>query len=406
MPTLGNWAMSDSLPAGWIETALEGHVRIHSGIAPSELELSVSGPIPYVKVEDLNNCEKYQIESREYVQSCRAVAPAQSLIFPKRGAAIFANKVRIAGRPMVLDTNLMAVEALGDIDPEFFFYAIAFAGLHRLADVSTIPQLNNKHVYPHRLARPPLAEQQRIAQVLATWDAAIAGAEQLAASASVHREALVAQILLAEAMAGRWPMRPISEIATRVQRREAGDGELPVLMISSASGFVRQDQMYSRYMAGKSVENYIALEEGEFAYNKGNSKRYEFGCVYPLKGLPRGLVPHVYVCFRLHPEHDASFFEHLFAADYLHDQLGALVNTGVRNNGLLNIRPADFMTCRVPVPPIDVQERIAAQLAIAEAWVRRHDEYASRLRDEKTALMADLLTGKRRVRLPVSPTTS
>lgn len=33
--------------------------------------------------------------------------------------------------------------------------------------------------------------------------------------------------------------------------------------------------------------------------------------------------------------------------DYLHDQLGALVNTGVRNNGLLNIKPADFMNVRV-----------------------------------------------------------
>jgi type I restriction enzyme S subunit len=103
------------LPEGWIETALQGHVRIHSGVAPGELDLSAAGPIPYVKVEDLNNCSKYQSDSREYLQSCRAVAPAQSLIFPKRGAAIFANKVRIVGRPLVLDTNLMAVEALGNV---------------------------------------------------------------------------------------------------------------------------------------------------------------------------------------------------------------------------------------------------------------------------------------------------
>ena len=118
-----------------------------------------------------------------------------------------------------------------------------------------------------------------------------------------------------------------------------------------------------------------------------------------------GLVPHVYVCFRLHDEHDAGFFEHLFAADYLHDQLGALVNTGVRNNGLLNIRPADFMACQVPVPPGDDQRRIAARLAVAAEWVRRQDEFASRLREEKGALVADLLTGKRRFRLPAAETT-
>ena len=247
---------------------------------------------------------------------------------------------------------------------------------------------------------PTLIEQRRIAEILSTWDDAIASAEQLALNANVHKSALIEQSVLNSARAGKWRMRRLSDIAPRVQRRVSGGEVLPVLMISSGSGFVRQDEMYSRYMAGKSVESYIALEEGEFAYNKGNSKRFEFGCVYPLKGLPRGLVPHVYVCFRLHDEHDAGFFEHLFAADYLHDQLGALVNTGVRNNGLLNIRPADFMACQVPVPPRDEQQRVAARLSVAAEWARRHDELASLLREEKAALMADLFTGKRRVRVP------
>jgi type I restriction enzyme, S subunit len=252
---------------------------------------------------------------------------------------------------------------------------------------------------------PPLREQRRIALTLSAWDEAIRIAGQLALSADAHRRALVDKLVLQPTRSGKWPLRQIAAIADRVQRQDTGEIDLPVLMISSATGFLRQDQKYGRYMAGKSVENYIALQEGEFAYNKGNSKRYEFGCVYPLKGLQMGLVPHVYVCFRLHDEHDAGFFEHLFAADYLHDQLGALVNTGVRNNGLLNIRPADFMACQVPVPPRDAQERIASRLAVAAEWVRRHHEFASRLREEKAALMADLLTGKRRVRLPAAETT-
>ena len=104
------------------------------------------------------------------------------------------------------------------------------------------------------------------------------------------------------------------------------------------------------------------------------------------------------MCFRLNEEHHPGFFEHLFAADFLHDQLGALVNTGVRNNGLLNIRPANFMACRVPVPPRDEQQAIAARLAVAAEWVRRSDDHVGHLKEEKAALMADLLTGKRRVR--------
>jgi type I restriction enzyme S subunit len=244
-----------------------------------------------------------------------------------------------------------------------------------------------------------LAEQQNVAQVLSVWDEAIETAMRLAANAKMAMSAMIEQSVLRGVRHGDWPMRHLSDIATRVQRSEVAEPDLPVLMISSGTGFVRQDEKYSRFMAGKSVESYIELEEGEFAYNKGNSKRYEFGCVFPLKGLPKGLVPHVYVCFRLNDGHHPGFFEHLFAADFLHDQLGALVNTGVRNNGLLNIRPADFMVCKVPVPPPDEQHAIAARLAVAAEWVRRSDEYAARIRQEKAALLADLLTGKRRVRL-------
>ena len=287
-------------------------------------------------------------------------------------------------------------------DESFYFQYLSanYEAIRELGNAGTQQNLSGGILKEVEVPVPPLEEQRQVAQILSTWDDAIASAEDLALNASVHRSALIEQAVLHGARVGKWPMRRLSDIAARVQRRDSGDADLPVLMITSGAGFVRQDQKYSRYMAGKSVENYIALEEGEFAYNKGNSKRFEFGCVYPLKGLPRGLVPHVYVCFRLHDEHDAGFFEHLFAADYLHDQLGALVNTGVRNNGLLNIRPADFMACQVPVPPQEEQQRVAARLTVASEWARRHDEFVSLLREEKAALMADLLTGKRRVRVP------
>lgn len=245
---------------------------------------------------------------------------------------------------------------------------------------------------------PPLTEQRRIAHILSTWDQAIDTAERLLHNSQRHRQALLDKLLLRQTGHDGWPTRQIADVADRVQRRDAGGEELPVLMISSGAGFVRQDERYCRYMAGKSVENYIVLEAGEFAYNKGNSKRFEFGCVFPLKEPARGLVPHVYVCFRLHEGCHANFFEHLFAADYLHDQLGALVNTGVRNNGLLNIRPSDFMACRIPIPPLEEQRRIASVLHAATSWIRHHEGLLSRLREEKAALMSQLLTGKRRVR--------
>lgn len=267
-----------------------------------------------------------------------------------------------------------------------------------------LSSLNSSQLKSFPLLVPPPAEQRRIVQILSTRDRAIATSENLLANAQRHMEGLLQHLLIAPAARGDWDTRPIGELSERIQRRANEGEELPVLMISSGSGFVRQNEKYSRFMAGKSVENYIALDRGEFAYNKGNSKSYEFGCVFSLNTYERGLVPNVYVCFKLSSNLNAIFYEHLFRADFLHDQLGALVNTGVRNNGLLNIKPVDFLACQVPVPPLDVQHGVAEVLTTAAKWVALQERDLELLKQEKAALMSQLLTGKRRVKLPEAET--
>ena len=254
---------------------------------------------------------------------------------------------------------------------------------------------------------PPLREQKKIAQILSTWDKAISVTEKLLTNSQQQKKALMQQLLTGKKrlldengvrFSTEWEFKRISEIATRVQRKNDA-AEHPILTISSLSGFVRQDERYSRYMAGESVKNYILLKKGEFAYNKGNSKTYEFGCIFDLEAYEAGLVPHVYVCFRLKNGLSHRYFKYLFEADYLKPQLGALVNTGVRNNGLLNIKPTEFMQTKVPVPCFEEQESIADMLYNSSRTIRVLQDKLACLRDEKKALMQQLLTGKRRVKV-------
>ncbi|EFB9285575.1 restriction endonuclease subunit S [Escherichia coli] len=254
---------------------------------------------------------------------------------------------------------------------------------------------------------PPLREQKKIAQILSTWDKAISVTEKLLTNSQQQKKALMQQLLTGKKrlldengvrFSTEWEFKRISEIATRVQRKNDA-AEHPILTISSLSGFVRQDERYSRYMAGESVKNYILLKKGEFAYNKGNSKTYEFGCIFDLEAYEAGLVPHVYVCFRLKNGLSHRYFKYLFEADYLKPQLGALVNTGVRNNGLLNIKPTEFMQTKVPVPCFEEQESIADMLYNSSRTIRVLQDKLACLKDEKKALMQQLLTGKRRVKV-------
>ncbi|MEH8222901.1 restriction endonuclease subunit S [Aeromonas veronii] len=254
---------------------------------------------------------------------------------------------------------------------------------------------------------PPLPEQRKIANILSTWDKAISTTEQLLANSQQQKKALMQQLLTGKKrlldknglrFSGEWKFQSISQISKRIQRKSDGEGH-PILTISSLSGFVRQDERYSRYMAGESVKNYILLKKGEFAYNKGNSKTYEFGCIFDLDSYKSGLVPHVYVCFKLHQGLSHRYFKYLFEADYLKPQLGALVNTGVRNNGLLNIKPSEFMNAKVPVPCFDEQEQIADVLHASSETINKLQLKLDALKQEKKALMQQLLTGKRRVQL-------
>ncbi|EFH6437596.1 restriction endonuclease subunit S [Escherichia coli] len=254
---------------------------------------------------------------------------------------------------------------------------------------------------------PPELEQKKIAQILSTWDKAISVTEKLLTNSQQQKKALMQQLLTGQKrlldengvrFSTEWEFKRISEIATRVQRKNDA-AEHPILTISSLSGFVRQDERYSRYMAGESVKNYILLKKGEFAYNKGNSKTYEFGCIFDLEAYEAGLVPHVYVCFRLKNGLSHRYFKYLFEADYLKPQLGALVNTGVRNNGLLNIKPTEFMQTKVPVPCFEEQESIADMLYNSSRTIRVLQDKLACLKDEKKALMQQLLTGKRRVKV-------
>lgn len=363
--------------------------------------------LPIIRIQNLNGGEKFDYFSG-VPEERWMVEPGQMLFSWAGTKGVSFGPTIWRGARGVLNQHIFKVQAKSGVDGEWLYWALKHVTSRIEAQShgfkSTLVHVKKSDIDRQPLAVPPIGEQRRIAKILSTRDRAIATSEGLLANAQKHIGGLLQQLLIKPVARGDWNTRPIGEISERIQRRANEGEELPVLMISSGSGFVRQDEKYGRFMAGKSVENYIALEQGEFAYNKGNSKSYEFGCVFSLNTYERGLVPNVYVCFKLSPNLNTVFYEHLFRADILHDQLGALVNTGVRNNGLLNIKPVDFLACKVPVPPLDVQNRIAEVLTTAAKWVALQERDLELLKQEKTALMSQLLTGKRRVKLPDAET--
>ena len=296
--------------------------------------------------------------------------------------------------------SLVAIQPKNGINKDWLKFYLQAQKKHfkSMATQNAQANINLQTIRPLLVNLPPRPEQIAFSDLLSTWDAAIDKTERLIAAKEKRFKALVQKLVLAPSRIDwNWKHSHLYEIAKRIQRRSNGDG-LPKLTISSASGFVLQEEKYSRYMAGESVRNYIILRNGEFAYNKGNSLRYQFGCIFKLKAYDEALVPHVYVCFKLSSGIDSDYIEHLFHPDYLKHQLGRIVKTGVRNNGLLNIKPDEFMNVRVPIPPLDQQKKIASTLNTARQEIDLLIKQLEAFRKQKRGLMQKLLTGRWRVK--------
>jgi type I restriction enzyme S subunit len=85
-----------------------------------------------------------------------------SLIFPKRGAAISTNKKRITTKYSVLDPNLIGVEPNSNIDAKFLYNYFEMFDLSSLQDNNVIPQLNKHNVAGVKFPLPSIEEQKII----------------------------------------------------------------------------------------------------------------------------------------------------------------------------------------------------------------------------------------------------
>lgn len=392
------------LPKGWCKVKFSDICKVRQGlqIAISErLTKPTPTSLEYITVKSINKKEQL----REYVESpsSRVMCTNDDVLMTRTG-----------------NTGIVVTDVEGVFHNNFFLmdynrktidkvFLVNYLRSNRVqyviltkAGTSTIPDLNHKDFYSIEFPLAPLPEQRKIARILETWDKAISATEAIIENSKQQKKALIQQLLTGKkrfaGFSGKWVYKSINEISTRIQRK-VDESEHPILTISSLSGFVTQEERYSRYMAGESVKNYILLKKGEFAYNKGNSKTFQYGCIFDLETFDSGLVPHVYVCFKLNKGLNHQYFKYLFEADYLKPQLGSLVNTGVRNNGLLNIKPSAFMDTKVPVPSIDEQERIAAVFRESSSQIKKLKQKLQHLNQEKKALMQQLLTGKRRVKV-------
>ncbi|MEI3542775.1 MAG: restriction endonuclease subunit S [Alistipes communis] len=385
------------IPQEWEVMRLGDIVSITSGESPSLYHLKAEGKYPYVKVEDLNNCEKYQESSREYSDDNNTTIKAGSIIFPKRGASILNNKVRIAAKDIQMDSNMMAITPHTTIvDTEFLYIRILHERLYRIADTSSIPQINNKHIIPYKIAVPPLAEQRKIAEVLGVWDEAIEKQARLIEKLALRKRALMQRLLSAKlrlpGFSEPWKIHKLQELFT--ERNETNRTDLPLLSITGDRGVILQTESEKRDTSNDDKSKYKRIAKGDIGYNtmrmwQGRSA---------LSGL-EGIVSPAYTIVVPNTDVDGYYMSVLFKQPRL------IYDFWTHSQGLvgdtLNCKYRDFGQVHICCPPLAEQKAITEVLTAADREIELAKEKLERLRRQKRGLMQQLLSGKKRVKINI-----
>lgn len=385
------------IPEDWDVCQLKDFVDINSGESPSKYQFVNEG-IPYYKVEQLNAGIKY-IEETPYMLKVGKTVPAGSIIFPKRGASILLNKIRIMKKDSFMDTNLMTLTATNGLVNEYLFYCLDFQGLAKIADTTSIPQINNKHINPFKIPLPPTkAEQTAIANVLSDADALIQSLTRLIAKKRQIKQGAM-QTLLNPYESGRlkegWVVKKLGEAAD--------------IDPENLNASVNPNYKF-KYISLEDVDRGVLRNYSDqiFATAPSRARRIVkkgdilFGTVRPnlqshclIKNHVEDLVCSTgFAVIRCRDNiANPPYIFSLFFAEFVEKQIQTLL----AGSNYPAINSSDVRKLDIPLPQMDEQTHIAKILSDMDAEIAALETKLAKYQHIKQGMMQNLLTGRIRL---------
>ena len=303
------------------------------------------------------------------------------------------NKVRIAGINIQMDSNMMAINPNNSkILSEYLFYTITFERLFRIADTSSIPQINNKHIIPYRILLPPLPEQQKIAEVLSIWDEAIEKQSLLVEKLELRKKGLMQQLLTGRkrlpGFSGKWKKARLGELFD--ERNETKMPSLPLLSITADKGVILQTESEKKDNSNEDKSKYKRICPNDIGYN--TMRMWQGRCA--LSSL-EGIVSPAYTIIKPRNGVNPYYMEMLFKQPYM------IYRFWTHSQGLvsdtLNCKFPSFCQVKVTIPCWDEQNTIAEILSVCDKEIALANKKLYTLQQQKKGLMQVLLTGKKRI---------
>ncbi len=263
------------------------------------------------------------------------------------------------------------------------------------------------------LALPPKQEQAAIVEVLSTWDQAIATTERLLANSRHQKMLLSQQVLTGKArLAGftasghkrntpygsvpvEWDYPRIGDVAAEISEKLGDSEPHPVLSCTKHHGLVDSLKYFTKKVFSLNTSTYKVAPRGCFVYA---TNHIDEGSIGYQNLYDAGLISPMYTVFKTNDKVVDAYLFALLKTEHYRQIFASAINASVDRRG--SLRWKDFQRIHIPLPSVEEQQAIATMLAQGGREVALIKNQLDLLREEKSALMSQLLTGKRRVRLP------
>ena len=255
------------------------------------------------------------------------------------------------------------------------------------------PGINAEEYSSLKLPLPSLSEQNRIAEVLSTWDKAISNVKGNIEQVQLRNKWLMQELLTGKrrltGFDGEWKEYRIGEITTNFSRRNKKLVDAKIYSVTNTNGFVLQSEHFEREVAGADLTNYKIIKKNEFAYNPA---RINVGSLAYFENQI-GVISSLYVCFSTKKDILDFYLMQFLQLDHTKYRIGSLGEGGVRVYLWYDL----FAKIKIKLPCIEEQTAIAQVLQAADKEVQVLKSKLEKLKEQKKGLMQVLLTGKKRL---------
>jgi len=260
-------------------------------------------------------------------------------------------------------------------------------------------QILNDIVFP----LPPLPEQIKIAEILSTWDNAINTVQKLLANSQQQKKSLMQQLLTGKkrfaGFEGEWKWIRVSDLLEVRKERQIPTDDIPLFSLTIENGVTPKSDRYNREFLVKNSDEkkYKVVHPKDIVYNPANLR---WGAINFSRVNHAVVVSPIYEVLYIRDKACVSLefvAQKLMTPDQI-NRFAAMVEGTLVERMAVKIEP--FLATKLSIPPsIEEQKKIATLLTTADQEIDNLRAQLNHLKQEKKALMQQLLTGKRRVKV-------